>query len=156
MAGQRGNFASREKSERGNLKKLRGISFHSNLSQNRGRLRYESESGFTVVELMITLLIIGILVGIVVMTMAVSRSKAQQAACKANLRTIFSAISQYQAIHGGDYPPNLDVLITENYLKSNFNWKCPSGPLDHQSYDYRDYYDPTTGQTSCPRANHNL
>jgi prepilin-type N-terminal cleavage/methylation domain-containing protein len=52
----------------------------------RGRA---GQAGFTLVELMVTLLILGILVGIVVMTMSVSRSKAQQAACKANLRTLY-------------------------------------------------------------------
>lgn len=114
-----------------------------------------SPGGFTIIELIITLLILGILVGIVVMTMAVSRDKAQQAACKANLRTLYSEISQYQCLHNGDYPPNLDVLISENYLKSTFNWTCPAGNFGTSSADYRDYYDPVTGHTSCPRVDHN-
>jgi len=117
--------------------------------------KWNNPGGFTLVELMITILILGILIGIVVMTMTYSRSKAEEAACKANLRTIFSAIEQYRTIHNGDYPPNLDVLITENYIKSTFNWKCPSGPLNGHDVDYRDYYDPSTGQVSCPRVSHN-
>ncbi|MDD5748665.1 MAG: prepilin-type N-terminal cleavage/methylation domain-containing protein [Actinomycetota bacterium] len=111
--------------------------------------------GFTIVELMVTLLILGILAGIVVATMSASRSKTQEAACKSNLRNISSAICEYQAAHNGDYPPNLDVLTTEGYIKSSFKWTCPSGPLDGQSTDYRDNYDPAKGETSCPRASHN-
>lgn len=107
---------------------------------------------------MITLLILGILVTIVVMTMAVSKSKAQQAACKGNLRTIDSAVQQYVTIHAETdpsaldipYPPDLNVLLDEQYIKGSFNWMCPSG-----QYDYRVYYDPKTGQTSCPRPDHN-
>ncbi len=106
--------------------------------------------GFTLIELMITILILSILVTIVVMTMAVSWTKAQQAACKANLRTLFDSISQYQCIHTGDYPPDLDILVTDMYLKESFTFTCPAG-----DYDYRTFYDSLTGHTSCPRADHN-
>lgn len=111
---------------------------------------------------MITLLILGVLVTIVVMTMLVSKSKAQQAACKANLRIIDSALQQYRSLHDGETPPNvvdgtgqvtqygLDTLMDEGYIKGSFGWKCPSG-----QYDYRVYYDDEAGQTSCPLPDHN-
>jgi prepilin-type N-terminal cleavage/methylation domain-containing protein len=115
------------------------------------------QEGFTLVELMVTLLILGILVGIAVMTMTVSRTKAQQAACKANLRTIYDAILVYQSesVHNGTYPPTLDDLATDGLMKSSFTWTCPAGPLGTVSVDYRDYYDSATGHTSCPRVGHN-
>lgn len=100
--------------------------------------------------MMITLLILGVLVTIVVMTMAVSKSKAQQAACKANLRIIDSALQQYRSLHDGETPPSLDTLMDEGYIKGSFGWKCPSG-----QYDYRVYYDDEAGQTSCPLPDHN-
>ena len=112
-------------------------------------------SGFTIVELMITILILGVLITIVVMTMTVSRSKAQEAACKANLRTIIEAVNQYQAIHTGELPPNLNVLVEDGYLKSSFNFECPAGDVGTISADYRTYYNATTGETSCPRPSHN-
>ncbi len=117
------------------------------------------QQGFTIIELMIVLLILGILVGIVVMTMTVSRSKAQQAACKANLKTIEDAVHVYMSAHG-QFPPDLDALVNQpdpkdNYIKSSFKWMCPSGDYGSQSGDYRTYYNSTTGQTSCPRPNHN-
>jgi prepilin-type N-terminal cleavage/methylation domain-containing protein len=113
------------------------------------------QQGFTIIELMIVLLILGILVGMVVMTMEVTRAKAQQAACKANLKIITDAVAQYQAVHNGANPPTLDTLATDSFIKSSFKWICPSGNLGAQSGDYRDYYNPATGETSCPRKNHN-
>ncbi len=103
--------------------------------------------GFTIVELMITLLIMAILVTMVVMTMVFSRGKAQQSACKANLRTIDSAVQLYMSLHDGEAPPKLETLMPE-YIKGSFDWKCPSGNGDY-------LYDSSTGQTSCPRADHN-
>lgn len=114
-----------------------------------------NQQGFTIVEMMITLLILGILVGIVVMTMLVSKTRAQQAACKANLRIIDGAIQQYSSIHEGVYPPDLNTLMDQSYIKGDFKWMCPSGNYDLTSGDYRDYYDPAAGQTSCPRPTHN-
>lgn len=90
------------------------------------------------------------------MTMAVSKSKAQRAACQANQRIIADAIIQYQALHDGAYPPNLDVLVDEQYIKDSFNWTCPSGNYEAQSGDYLKYYDPAAGQTSCPRPNNRI
>jgi len=118
----------------------------------RGR---SGQAGFTLVELMVTMLILGILVGIAVMTMSVSRSKAQQAACKANLRTIYDAVQVYQSVHNATYPPTLDDLVTDGLMKSSFTWTCPAGPLGTISTDYRDYYDSAAGHTSCPRVGHN-
>lgn len=119
------------------------------------RRKAVGKGGFTLVELMITLLILGILVTIVVMTMAISKKKAQEATCKANLRIVFDAISQYQALHNGEFPPDLDTLITDTYIKSTFTWMCPSGDYGALSGDYRDYYNSVSGHTSCPRASHN-
>lgn len=119
-------------------------------------MRYLSEErGFTLLELMVTMIILSILVGIVVATMALTQQRAEQSACKMNLRVIFDAITQYNVIHTGEYPADLDVLVDEGYVKKNFSWQCPSGDDGTLSGDYRTYYDSLTGHTSCPRPNHN-
>ena len=114
------------------------------------------QQGFTLLELLITILILSVLVSIVVLTLAVTRSRAQQAACKANLRIIYDAISQYQSMHEGDLPPTLDILVGEKYIKSTFKFTCPSGDFGTATGNYRHYYDSKTGNTSCPRPNHNF
>ncbi len=115
----------------------------------------DREEGFTILELMVVCLILAVLVSMVVMSMALSKGKAQEASCKANLRVIEGAIQQYMCTHDGNPPPDLDTLMEEGYLKSNFKWTCPSGDYGVMSGDYRDYYDPSSGQTSCPRPEHN-
>ena len=110
--------------------------------------------GFTTVELAITCAILGILVTIVVLTMLISEDRAQQAACKANLRTLFDGLRVYEVAHGS-YPANLDDLVTDGQIKDSFSWTCPSGDLGTTSGDYRNYYNSSTGDVSCPRASHN-
>lgn len=126
--------------------------------------RRSQEQGFTLIELMITMLILSILVTIVVLTMAFSRNRAQEATCKANLRTLYDSINVFESIYGR-YPNNLDELLTppsidgqtpREFLKPSLSWTCPAGGMPNgSSDDYRDYYTPATGHTSCPRASHN-
>ena len=52
---------------------------------------------------MITWAILGILVTIVLLTMLISRNRAQQAACKSNLRNLFDALKVFELAHG-TYP----------------------------------------------------
>ncbi|MBN2168392.1 MAG: type II secretion system protein [Actinobacteria bacterium] len=113
-----------------------------------------NEKGFTLIELMITMLILSIIIGIVLMAMVVTQRRAEQAACKMNLRILYDAINQYASLHDGEYPDTLDVLVDEHYLKG-FDWKCPSGDNGSISGDYRVYYNNVTGHTSCPRPEHN-
>jgi len=110
--------------------------------------------GFTTVELMITCAILGILVTIVVLTMLISRDRAQQAACKSNLRNLFDALKVFELAHGS-YPASPDDLVTDGQIRSSFNWTCPSGDLGTTSGDYRNYYTQSSGEITCPRAGHN-
>jgi len=102
------------------------------------------------VELMVTMLILGILVGIVVMTMTISRRKAKESACKANLRTLIDGIILYKSTHDGAYPANLENLAPD-YIKGSFDWMCPSG-----IFDYRALYNPVTGEVKCNEPGHEL
>lgn len=115
----------------------------------RGR-KANGDGGFTIIELMVTLLILSILVTIVVMTMTISRRKAKQSACKANLRTLLDSIMLYKSANDGEAPADLEDLAPD-YIKSSFDWMCPSG-----NHDYRDNYDPATGTVTCPEPGHEL
>ena len=79
------------------------------------------EQGFTLVELLIVIVVLGILSGIVLFGVARFRGDATLAACKADLATVAIAADAYDAQTGG-YPTGVAALVSGQYLKST-----PSG-----------------------------
>ncbi|MCL2503554.1 MAG: prepilin-type N-terminal cleavage/methylation domain-containing protein [Coriobacteriia bacterium] len=71
---------------------------------------FRKEEGFTLVELMVVVLIIGILVAVAIPVFNAARATAQQRSCQANLRTVDGAIEQWRAeLPGND--PATDTLF---------------------------------------------
>jgi len=83
--------------------------------------RFKKEKGFTLVELIVVIVIIGILVAIAVPVYKHMTTKANRASVEANLRTIDSAIVQYRAANKGSVPAAQGDIST--YLQE---W--PTGP----------------------------
>jgi general secretion pathway protein G len=75
-----------------------------------------SESGFTLLELLVVMTIIGILAAVAIPALRDSPQRAREAALKEDLFTLRSTIDQY---HGdkGYYPPDLATLVSEGYLR---------------------------------------
>ena len=73
--------------------------------------------GFTLIELIVVVAIIGILATIAVPAMRTAPQRAREAALKENLFTIRSCIDQFHADRGR-YPAALEELVSLGYLRS--------------------------------------
>lgn len=100
-----------------------------------GERNMKRQEGFTLIELMVVILIIGILVAIAVPVFFSARTSAEQGACRDNMRTIDSAIMTYNAATGA-YPADITFLDNTDYLKDApvcpagtdpYIWNAPAG-----------------------------
>ena len=80
-----------------------------------GLCRYCRRAGFTLIELMIVISIIGILAAIAVPSYQASLIRAREAVLRENLYSIRSAIDQFAADRGR-YPLTLQELVEQRYL----------------------------------------
>ena len=74
------------------------------------------QSGYTLVELMIVVAVVGILVTLAIPSFQKSAIKAKEAALKQNLFTLRAVIDQFYADQG-KYPPTLETLVEKGYLR---------------------------------------
>ncbi len=86
-------------------------------------MRRSRQSGFTLLELLVVMTIIGILAAIAVPALRDSPKRAREATLKEDLFTLRSVIDQY---HGdkGVFPPDIQTLVTDGYIR-----KIPVDPM---------------------------
>ena len=86
------------------------------MSRQKRTLR-GSEGGFTLIELIIVMTIIGILSAIAIPSFVNSVKKAREAVLKEDLHTMRSAIDSY-TVDKEQAPQSLDDLVQSGYLKT--------------------------------------
>lgn len=123
---------------------VRGITIHALGGRGERAVRDDSPDGlgggFTVVELLVTVLLIILLAGLLFAVQAGARGKAKQSACMSNLRQLVTAIRMYADDHGGLPPPHESsydcygpdrgtlMLVLAPYVRDERIWFCPADP----------------------------
>lgn len=95
------------------------------------RTTVRRRAGFTLVELVVVIMIIGILAAIAAPKIFSTSQTANQNAARANLRVIRDALDTYAANNGGSFPAST-LLVTGNnpftqYLRNGVFPNCPIG-----------------------------
>ena len=96
--------------------------------------RPKPQSGFTLLELIIVIAVIGILATIALPALKDVPRKAAESVLKTDLRIFRDVIDQY---HGdkGHYPPTLEALVETGYLRS-----LPRDPFTKSSETWKPVY----------------
>lgn len=89
--------------------------------------RNRAEQGFTLLELMIVMVVIGLLAAIAIPAYTSNIRNAREAVLKEDLHTLRTAIDSY-TVDKQKAPQSLDDLVQAGYLKS-----MPVDPFTHRS-----------------------
>ena len=94
-----------------------------NAPAHNARPKAGSRSGFTLLELIVVITIMGILVAIALPNYRASILQAKESVLRENLYRLRDLIDQYQA-DKGKYPETLESLVADGYLR-----KLPPDPM---------------------------
>ncbi|MDB6021251.1 MAG: type secretion system protein GspG [Pedosphaera sp.] len=105
-----------------------------NIAKNH-RNRRHSSSAFTLIELLLVLVILGILAAIVVPKFTGVSANAQKKAAATQISTFATAIDMFE-VDNGHYPKTLNDLRTQPRDAQNWKQYMESVPLDPWQHPY--------------------
>ena len=120
--------------------------FSSKQSNQKIGLSLQSKRGFTLVEVLVVIAIIGILSSVVFSSLGSAMEKARFVKAKSELKSINEALELYRSEHNDSYPPDTNRDIPpglEDYL-SGGAW--PSAPWSGSVFDWDNWTDPDTSE----------
>lgn len=104
-----------------------------------GKCGVRGTQGFTLLELMIVVSIVGILATLAVPSYQSSVVKAREAALQQDLSTLRDVLDQHRADQG-KYPPSLQALVSAGYMRA-----VPKDPFTGSATSWQEMTDPVEG-----------
>lgn len=133
--------------DKGKIPRLKGENAVQYFAKNT---RHQNQSGFTLLELLIALLIVGLLVGVVAQNLFGNVSKAERTAARDQIDSLGKALDTYR-LDMGHFPTTEQGLAVLNKAPAGTaRWKGPylkkDVPLDPWSNPYQYKAPGTNGQ----------